>query len=45
VDFLRDKDGIPGIVERLEYDPTALRTWRWFFIRTASAATSWRPRA
>jgi large subunit ribosomal protein L2 len=21
VDFLRDKDGIPGIVERLEYDP------------------------
>jgi large subunit ribosomal protein L2 len=21
VDFLRDKDGIPGVVERLEYDP------------------------
>src|ERR1700743_3904078 len=21
VDFLRDKDGIPGVVERLQYDP------------------------
>ena len=22
IDFKRDKDGIPGVVERLEYDPT-----------------------
>src|SRR6202020_3119980 len=29
VDFLRDKDGIPGIVERLEYDPNRNADLAW----------------
>ena len=46
IDFKRDKDGIAGVVERLEYDPNrtghiALMQVR----RTASGATSSPPRA
>lgn len=41
VDFKRNKDGIPAVVERLEYDRTAPRTSRWFCTKTASAVTSW----
>lgn len=40
VDFKRNKDGIPAVVERLEYDRTAPRTSRWFCTKTASAVTS-----
>ena len=45
VDFKRDKDGITGVVERLEYDPNRTATSRWSSTRTASGATSSRPRA
>jgi large subunit ribosomal protein L2 len=45
VDFKRDKDGIPGVVERSNTIRTAPRTSRWCSTRTASAATSSRPRA
>ena len=41
VDFKRNKDGIPAVVERLEYDPNRPRTSRWFCTKTASAVTSW----
>jgi len=41
VDFKRNKDGIPAVVERLEYDPNPLRTSHWFCTKTANAVTSW----
>lgn len=42
VDFKRNKDGIPAVVERLEYDPkTVPRTSRWFCTKTVNAVTSW----
>ena len=44
VDFLRDKDGVPGKVERLEYDLNRTATSRWCCTRTASVATSSLPR-
>jgi large subunit ribosomal protein L2 len=45
VDFKRDKDGIPGRVERLEYDPNRSAHIALLLYATASAATSSRPRA
>lgn len=41
VDFKRNKDGIPAVVERLEYDRTVPRTSRWFCTKMANAVTSW----
>lgn len=40
VDFKRNKDGIPAVVERLEYDPNCPRTSRWFCTKTVNAVTS-----
>ena len=45
IDFKRDKDGITGIVERLETTRTAPVTSRSSSIPTASGATFSRPRA
>ena len=45
IDFKRDKDGIDGAVERIEYDPNRTATSRCCTTPTASAATSSRPRA
>ena len=44
LDFKRDKDGISGRVEHIEYDPIARRTSRWCSTRMGNAATSLRPR-
>ena len=40
VDFKRNKDGIPATVERVEYDPTALRTSLCCATQTANVVTS-----
>ena len=41
IDFKRDKDGVAGAIERLEYDPNRTRASRARAVhRTASAATS-----
>ena len=43
IDFKRNKDGVPARVERLEYDPNRMPTWRCSSMRTANGATSSRP--
>ncbi len=45
VDFKRNKDGIPAVVERLSTIRTVPRTSRWFCTKTANAVTSWRRKA
>ena len=39
VDFVRNKDGIPAKVERIEYDPNRTPTSPWWCMPTANAAT------
>ena len=46
IDFRRDKDGIPGKVERVEYDPNrTAHIALLLYVGRRSAATSSRPRA
>jgi large subunit ribosomal protein L2 len=45
IDFKRDKDGIKGRVERLEYDPNRTAHIALVCTPTASAVTSSRRRA
>ena len=40
VDFKRNKDGIPAVVERLGTIRTVPRTSRWFCTKTVNAVTS-----
>ena len=45
VDFKRNKDGIPAVVERLSTIRTVPRISRWFCTKTANAVTSRRRKA
>lgn len=45
IDFKRDKDGVPGKVERIEYDPNRTGISRWFVTPMASVVTSLPTRA
>jgi large subunit ribosomal protein L2 len=48
IDFKRDKDGVPGVVERIEYDPTASGAISWHrkaFVKARRSSAAKRPRS
>jgi ribosomal protein L2 len=40
IDFKRDKDGVPGRITQIEYDPTDRLTSRWLLTSMVRSATS-----